>query len=603
MRTARALLLLVSLLQGRPAVAAGALQGDSTDDLAPGAVHGVVVDEEGEPIAGAEVLLREERPRSWSEEEPVEPGGTPPAARAVTDANGGFRFEALDPERRWRLTAGAEAYLPWGADTPVRSGGVWNERITLLAPRSLRGTVRAATNREPILGALLVLDGLDSRRSPSRVETSTDSAGEYRLENVSPVGRTLVLSAPGFATRVVRTPFQVGAGARLLDRSAVVDFELRQARSIAGRVLGPAGPAMPGIDVVAYSPSIELDSLGSTTSAEDGSFRIEGLAEGLYTVEVRAPGFAPTSVEGVRTETTDLSLTLVALERVSGIVLDPDGRPLESFGVQARKLEGARQSWVVTGRRLQASPLGAFELEGLPPGTHVIEAWAPGFALGSSEPFEVVPGSASEGVTVRLTRGGSLSGLVVDGRTGAPVAGAEVSLDDEAFVFCWPWFTAPPGARTDAAGRFEFAALAPGEHAVRIHARGHAPRCVTVRVSEGLETELSPQVLSSGASVTGVVHGLEGKPVPGATVQLTPADANQMHGNRTARTDATGRFWIGHAQPGCYQLSAVRPPHLRSGDPFEAIGDMRRSQKEVVLKEGESYELDLELGDTRAVKR
>jgi protocatechuate 3,4-dioxygenase beta subunit len=102
-------------------------------------------------------------------------------------------------------------------------------------------------------------------------------------------------------------------------------------------------------------------------------------------------------------------------------------------------------------------------------------------------------------------------------------------------------------------------------------------------------------LLSKGAQITGIVYGADRAALPGASVQLTPSDPSQLQGHRQARTDANGRYVFENARPGNYQLSASRP-HASSGNPFEAIADMKTSEIEVSIDDGQRYELDLRLG-------
>jgi hypothetical protein len=116
-----------------------------------------------------------------------------------------------------------------------------------------------------------------------------------------------------------------------------------------------------------------------------------------------------------------------------------------------------------------------------------------------------------------------------------------------------------------------------------------------VSVVEGQTTDMPPLLLSKGAQITGIVYGSDRAILPGASVQLTPADPSQLQGHRQARADASGRYVFENTRPGTYQLSASRP-NSASGNPFEAIGDMRLSQIEVSIEDGQRYDLDLRLG-------
>ena len=72
---------------------------------------------------------------------------------------------------------------------------------------------------------------------------------------------------------------------------------------------------------------------------------------------------------------------------------------------------------------------GAFVLEDVPAGRWSVEAFAAGYQSGSASGVEVGEGEAAEGVEIRLSRGGVVSGRVLESRTGRPVLDATVRAE------------------------------------------------------------------------------------------------------------------------------------------------------------------------------
>ena len=62
---------------------------------------------------------------------------------------------------------------------------------------------------------------------------------------------------------------------------------------------------------------------------------------------------------------------------------------------------------------------GSFVLEDVPAGRWSVEAFAPGYQTGSAAAVTVGEGEATEGVEVRLSKGGVVSGRVLESRSGA----------------------------------------------------------------------------------------------------------------------------------------------------------------------------------------
>jgi protocatechuate 3,4-dioxygenase beta subunit len=372
-------------------------------------------------------------------------------------------------------------------------------------------------------------------------------------------------------------------------------------------VLTREGEGFAGLDLVAES---ELSPAGNcaATSDEDGAFRFE-VAGGVYTIWALSLGHEVALVEHVQAGTMDLELTLVESARVRGTVTDPDGRPIESFLVVVTEEEFGT---VVTHKAFHHSIDGAFEVGGLPEGVLAVVARTEGFAPSSSGRFRTECDSTTHGVVVRMTEGGSFTGQVLDADSGSPISGAEVfPLEQSRFsvgtgagserVRVSQWQVPPLLTRkvshTDSSGRFLLGHMATGPHRLRIQAEGFAA-AVTEEASleQGKTTELRPQALVRGATITGVVCR-DGRIEPGAQVQLAPIDPDRCHDNRTARADDSGRFTFECVSPSSYRLSATRANP--GSDPFAAIGDIRRSEIEIEVDDHSRQELELDMGAER----
>jgi protocatechuate 3,4-dioxygenase beta subunit len=597
--------------------------------VAFGAIHGTVMDANGSPIPEADVSLLNARPSALGDDLYLLRGEDPPrpVSVMVTQEGGEFRFDQLDPRKDWSLVVTHEKYLTYTTELaiPVPEGGVWEETVILEPGQICQGVVRDAKNGQPIAGAVLVVDGpfarMSKRKSPGRLEAMTDTNGVYVFPNVGASfgqARILTVSAAGYATQVhnnfamaslgeVSTKFKNKQGrAPLVGRQQ--DFELEPGRVIAGRVVGPDQRGVAGIEVEALSQSGTVSSQGTAKSGPKGEFLIEGLAEGIYTVRVNATNYDANPLQRVEAGDTNVRIELFEHATVTGRVVDPEGHGLPSFVVKARMANEIGKAFgsVAAQRSVKGSKDGSFELRGVPEGSYVIEALAEGYASSFSDTFSATQGLVTSDVLVRMSRGGSLGGLILQDFDNSPIAGAEVSTEDNDFIDgqIWDLFgTLEPTAMTktktftDANGRFEFDVVTPGPYQLRIKARGYSPLAVKdVLVVEGQHTELPPLLLIKGSMIRGVVYGADRSPQPGASVQLTAGDFGSE--GRMTRTDAMGRFVIDNARPGTYKLSATRPSSGTSS-PFETIADMRQTEIEISVENGKTYEFDLHLGSAR----
>ncbi len=601
--------------------------------VAFGAIHGKVMDEEGAAIQGARVQLFDVKPSSLGEDAYLLTGEDPPKpiAKQETDADGTFQFEQLDPRKSWSLSVAHDAYEHWASEVsiPVPEGQTYPETIVLKPGQSLSGTVRSVATKLPIEGVLLVAENPfalarpRAKRAQTRLEARTDANGKYVFPNVgvSPnQNRLLTVSAPGYATQVHNNFAMVGVSqpskritgnkqepVRRVARTH--DFELEAGHVIAGKVLGPDRNGMAGVEIEAMNSAGAIGSGGVTDSGKNGEFLIEGLAQGIYTLRVTATNYDAAPLQRVETGNTNVVIELFELAVVTGRVVDGDGRPVTSFSVKARGSNDVSPAYgPVLSQKSVRDNEGRFELTGVPEGSYVIEGLAEGYASCFSEPFTATQGLVTSDIVVRMTRGGSLSGQVLDTYDNKPLPGAEITTHENDYVDgeWWDMFGAlEPSAMTkakvfsDEQGRFTVDVMTPGLYQVHVSARGYAQEFVKdVSIVDGQDTPLPPVALIKGATIAGIVYGRDASVEAGATIQLNPQDLTALSGSRQTRSDGTGRFVITNVLPGTYVLTATRPAG-GAANPFEALADMKQSEVTLSIEDGGLYEIPLHLGPKR----
>ena len=290
-----------------------------------------------------------------------------------------------------------------------------------------------------------------------------------------------------------------------------------------------------------------------------------------------------------------------------GQVVDADtGRPVSKFKIG---LAGSPDQVVVLPytKRSFGPPKfqdGRFELrEFSTSGRLWLLAEAPDYAVSRSEEITVAPGERREGVVIRLSRGATVKGRVLDSR-GEAVGGAVVVLESGDA----PAPAGQAGAhifrdlltrnlkpdvehRTDSQGRFAIPNVMQGSYVLAARHEAFGPnRTHPFAVPPAGETVVPDVVLARGASIRGRVRLKDGLPDPEATVQVSSAagGAPSMGSMRTVRTDADGRFEVAGLAVGQYRVAVVQ----RAGKPD--LGPLFNPSKEVItLAEGESREMDL----------
>jgi hypothetical protein len=250
--------------------------------------------------------------------------------------------------------------------------------------------------------------------------------------------------------------------------------------SIRGVVLDPDGEPAAGAFVRARGASDEV------IAALDGRFVLEGLRDARHTVVARQPGYPEASVSDVAPG-SDVRIQLRPGGLLAGRVVRPGNQPLTAFTLALlySELPGAsaervgQQDGAIMREYPFDSPEGSFELRGISPDTYDLVVTAvgePGTA-GRLGRLTVAAGEQKRGLRLIVGSGATLTGRVVDEETGAPLASARVTLDTPG---------KSPSTLSDPTGAFTLRGVLVGQRLrIDIHAAGHAPHVLYVRIPEG----------------------------------------------------------------------------------------------------------------------
>lgn len=274
---------------------------------------------------------------------------------------------------------------------------------------------------------------------------------------------------------------------------------------------------------------------------------------------------------------TGSTIVLMPTARITGTVVDAEGRPVEAASVvlvpAIRSPRGGTSLNYDSYLTAATGPDGVFEIPAVGGGScHLIVD----HVEFQSRPPTSVDIPADEGDTdlgrIQLTPGLRIEGLVV-GPGGRPIAGAQVG----AFQGYAPRGPTGEGSRTaitDTDGRFRIGGLPDGRVEVTAAADGYAEshlKGVDPSADDMLEIELN-----RGGTLTGRVVDSRGDAVA-ATVTLFDAEPGPFAGfHPGVQTDAEGRFRFDFLRPGTWRASAFAftsgastestPIHLRTGE-------------------------------------
>jgi protocatechuate 3,4-dioxygenase beta subunit len=560
-----------------------------------------------------------------------------------------------------------------------------------MAPREMKtgtgritGQVTSAESGAPVRRAQVRIMGPEIGAKSAM----TDADGKYEFRDL-PAGRfTINASKSGFVTvQYGQTrPHESGRPIELADKQVLqkTDISMPRGGVISGRIVDEFGEPVSDAVVSAMRQTWangrrRFVPSGRTMQTNDlGQFRIYGLPPGDYYVSATLrnmegmvfdvlgthqggptgsspeSGYAPTYFPGTTSPTdaqkialgpgqdvqsTDFALIAVRLAKISGIVINSDGKPAEGTMVSASPVNKSGEVALMGLGALSArtSKQGAFTITNVAPGDYMLNVRGlqvmtstdggsmtrmvftatvvGGPGGGSDSEFASVPVSVAgedlPNVTIVTTRGGTATGrLVFDGGT-RPANAKDIRIMASATDFDGPMMGGG-GATMKEDGSFELKGLA-GTRLIRV---GNLPAgwmLKAVRLN-GTDITDTGAEFKSGEAVSGLevvvtsrltelngrVSGSDGNPVKDYTVVIFSEDSEMWTLPMSrwvtgARPDQDGRFKVRNLPPGSYYAIAVDYVEQGAwGDP-DLLERLKGSARRFTLGEGTVENLDLRI--------
>ncbi|MCP3914127.1 MAG: hypothetical protein GY711_01060 [bacterium] len=611
-------------------------ESSDTDDTA---LLGRVVDERGEPLAGAAV--RALRAGGGMFGTPGIPGADPELARTRSDSAGRFRLE-LPAQPRVRIAIEAEGYAPLEESESLREGqekdvgDVELDRGVTLAGRVFdsAGSPLAGvevTRPEAQRGGMRLVG-----RDASVVLTETDEAGRFRIASQA-VGPWQL----GFRSDQHPDGKLDGVTDRAGDAIEDLELVLDDGFEITGRVVG-----MPSVDSELFvrarepqSQSIVINGNGMglgararrASVAADGSFRVGGLSRDVeYELSVRqnaeftfGAGRSRSAPVKARSGERGIEIAYDAGSALVFQVVDQRTKaPIESLLVSAG-VQWTRPLLDDAGSRLREHSEGRVRFENLRVAegeTVTLELESVGYEKLEKKSIVLAASGDTDLGVIELAPVPVVRVRVTDRASGEPIAGARLSLTPQPKPTNGMRFSvrreisgngeeevdfghaASHDGRTGADGWGTLTSF-PGETCnLIVRVQGYSPSA-----RKGLELPLRGTheehfEVGQGAEVRVLVVDGAGEPVSGARVKHedTLADTRLAllgHGGGGERTDVSGVAVYEHLEPGLHKFR-IDDDNESSGGmliAFTANGEQKAETgwESVEVTDGEEYELTL----------
>ncbi|QDV05056.1 RNA polymerase sigma factor [Planctomycetes bacterium Poly30] len=321
-------------------------------------VRGRVVDESGQPVSGAAILLHESTGApEWQ--------GT---VAGYSDQDGRFEIKYVEAERN--VSASKPGFAP-SSTTNLRMtsalGGTEVELVLVARRGRVFGIVSDFVGA-PIEGAMVALTPAfwteayqetaePGRWVPGSMHRVTGSDGLFEFADVA-VGPVQLSARAVDSSLVVQD-------ANVADRGHhEIVFRLSQGGALTGRFRMPDGEPAVGIKLEVLSQPFSPMAWMVARSDESGEFELRGLGPGKVEISVQDPSGATYFIETVEFldgQTVRWDRILEVPARFAGTLRSEGGEPLSSWSVKARSLrEGVPlDSWRVG----QVDPSGAFSFD------------------------------------------------------------------------------------------------------------------------------------------------------------------------------------------------------------------------------------------------
>jgi hypothetical protein len=505
---------------------------------------GVVLSEEdGLPVAGAEVDVLRRHDRTGEGRTVLSPDGTPELPTVlygIARTRGDGRFEIpCSPAGDDVLVVGrAPGFAP--AAVLVEDSDVGDLEIRLCGAASARGTVRR-TGGGPVPGARVLGD----TGRWLRIATHADDEGCFALGGL-PAGRLFGLQAKVEGLGATREPVETwipDAGGEVEQ-----DLVLRDFGGITVRVLDPSGGPVKRATFEwnrVDSGEFHRDDLLGT---EEGVFLLAGLLPGAWRVqEVGDGGQSPGCsllLDVPEGETVRGTMRISEPAAIEGHLFSFDGIPATGEQILAVALEELRDGRRPHEASAEVQEDGSFRIEGLGPGPHRLVVRTGGWW---SEKIVVCPSVEAPSTGNRIVFCG--------------FGGARFRLDrvpaEEGDSRIWAFVTFGGGDEettvdhrlAESGGGYTIPGIPAGTCRLDLVVPGFAMRTLSFECGAGQETELGEIALDEGVEMRGRVVDDAGEPLPGSSVGLAVAGwLPDCPGDGV--TDEEGRFVFRNAPVG-----------------------------------------------------
>jgi hypothetical protein len=475
---------------------------------------------------------------------------SPPQWKTFRNAEGTFALENVATGVTDVVVSAPGYVVKRASGLNVEEGkGVKDLHVVLETGTTITGTVTGPDDL-PLSGVFVGVSVKDSPPVNDPWNSSrgvTDVAGMYSIEQLEPGEKIVMFQKRGYAVEQ-RT-------ARMDGKAQTIDVRLSKGRELHGRVMTAEGVPVGDAQVQASSPGGQ--SFGSAKTDDAGSYKMEGLGAGRYTVGASKSGFVSATRRDLDLDTTGGVVDLV-LERgaaIHGLIRGLSPTEIQKAEVYATAGSGGWQT-------ANVSADGTYHLAGVPVGTVKVGVGVNSSVAGirsiPSKTVEVPAGGDLE-VNFDVPTGTSVQGRVT--RDGKPMTSANVQ-----FASAEVGVDSYSSASVDDRGAYELKGLGPGKYNVTVVEKFTRARLFNAVHEVTAAGESYDIDIKSGGVRGRVTDSGTGNPVEGAVISLEAVDRpdGSYWSRPSGLTGSSGELVIEGVSEGHYKAVAQRPHYAQA---------------------------------------
>jgi protocatechuate 3,4-dioxygenase beta subunit/5-hydroxyisourate hydrolase-like protein (transthyretin family) len=524
----------------------------------PKQLTGLVIDENSNPIADAEVSISIALAGEGDDRRYLTDLVAPQLLTVKTDASGSFTFERLpaDATFEFRVKKAGRATASTFNSTGNREErlqfvpGQTDIKLVMLIEAKIEGTVVEKTSGNPVAGVRLVV--LEQQRGlPFDLRTIVSKEdGTFSMGSLTAGKKVLQIVPPAEGTadwvveqvEVTTEAGKTADGVKVeVSKGGLLEVVVKDAET--KKPLEKAGVSVHDQQSDKWlSARTDKDGI-ARIRLTPGEYQVSGVYKQGYTSESRQE--AVTIEDGA---TKRVEWLLAGQPKITGVVRDEAGKAVEGVKFKILPAGGPQEA--------TSDSQGRFE-----------QSWDP--RRGGSEPtvhylvarhkernlaVAVEIDEHTKKLDIELKPGVIFTGKVVD-PNGKGIADGSITVMLRASN--WGSSIEYRETKTDAQGKFEVNAIPP-EHRYNLTAmaEGYGQKQVDVQADDAVDNHLNAGQLElavANLSVSGVVVDANDKPVEGARVSCNGGDGQP---ERDAQTNAEGKFTLDKVCQGRIRINA-----------------------------------------------